>query len=251
MRTFLVLLPIFILVFGFFIHRFGGRKELLKMDLVQFIYAFIITPTILIWIKTAVFFNLNNTVGINDPEDKFLVDTIITTISFFIYAFVVIHSLTKTFAIRKNRDPLFDVFEHAEYFHLWLSHLVTYSGALLIIFSLGILNIFSPLLLSQSLINLYVGIAAGILLGLLFYQALRTYRVEKQARFDRVMKLQIYFYTFILVVAYIIFKPKYSPQFSMYWCTSVFYFLSVVLSQMLIRSRKRFQSQLGVIKKKH
>ena len=31
MRTFLVLLPIFILVFGFFIHRFGGRKELLKM----------------------------------------------------------------------------------------------------------------------------------------------------------------------------------------------------------------------------
>jgi len=243
MKTFLVLLPILILIFGFLIYRFNGRKELLRMDLVQFIYAFIITPTILIWIKTVVFFNLNNAVGISDPEDKFLIDTVLTTIALFIYAFVVIHSLTKTFAVRKNKDPLFDVFEHAEYFHLWLSHLVIYSGTLLIMFILGVLNIFSPLLISQSLISLYLGITAGILLSSLFYRSLWVYKVEKRAKFDRVLKLQMYFYTFMLVVAYIIFRPKYSPQFSMYWCTSVFYIFLVIFSQMLKRGKNKLQYQ--------
>ena len=243
MKTFLVLLPIFTILLGFFIYRFGGRKELLKMDLVQFIYAFIITPTILIWIKTVVFLNLNNAVGINDPEDKFVVDTILTTFSFYLYAFIVMHSLTKTFAIKKDKDPLFDVFAHAEYFHLWLSHLVTYSGALFLIFALGVLNIFSPLLIQQSAINIFISFAIGILLSYLFYRAIWGYKIEERAKFDRVIKLQIYLYTFMLVVAYIIFKPKYSASFSMYWCTSVFYIFSVAFSQILRRSEKKHQLQ--------
>jgi len=243
MKTFLVLLPVLILIFGFYMYRFSGRKELMKMDLVQFVNAFVITPTIIIWIKTVVFFSLSNNNIINDPEDKFFIDTLITTISLFLYAFIVMHSLTKTFALNKKKDPLFDTFEHAEYFHLWLSHLMTYSGSLIIVLILGILNLFSPLPYFQSGINLYIGIAAGFIFSILFYEALRTFRVEKQRRFDRLMKLQIYVYTFLLTLTYILFKPRFSPQYSMYWGTIIFYIFSVVFLQFLQRSKGNNKTQ--------
>jgi len=244
MKAFLMLLPIGILVTGFLIYRFVGKKELLKMDLVQFIYAFIITPTLIIWIKTVVFYNLNSA-GIYDQEDKFFVDTLITVVLLFFFAFMVIHSLTKTFAIKKNKDPLFNVFEHTEYFHMWLSHLATLSTALLTMFIVGNLNIFFPLLSLQANINLYLGIAVGILFGFLFYQVLFVNKVEKQQKFDRVMKLQTYIYTFLIVTAYIIFRPKFDPAYSIYWCTVLFFVSSATFSQNLIRSRKKHPNHTG------
>jgi len=215
------------------------------MDLVQFIYAFFLTPTMLIWIKTVVFFNLESGLNITDQEDKFLIDTIITTLSFFIYAFVVIHSLTKTFAIKKAKDPLVDIFEHSEYFHLWLSHIVTYSSGLLIILSMGVINMYKPILIFSNKSNLYLGIAIGLVLSLLFYYALAIYKVESQKRFDRVMKLQIYLYTFGLMTGYLIFRPKYSPQYTLFWCSIMFFIGTTALSQVLKRTRKKQLHQIN------
>jgi hypothetical protein len=101
-------------------------------------------------------------------------------------------------------------------------------------------ELFSPLLLFQSKASLYVGTAIGFILCVLFYMAFWNYKVEKREKFDRIIKLQIYLYTFGLVVAYFIFKPKYSPQFTMYWCTAAFYIFSVIFSQTLKRSQKKY-----------
>lgn len=239
MKIFLVLSPVIVLLFGIFIYRFNGRRELMRMDLVQFIYTFVVAPSLLIWIKSVVFLNLNSTVGIVDPEDKFIIDTILTTISFFIYAFLVMHSLTKTFAIKKKKDPLFDIFEHTEYFHKSLTHLATYSGMILIFFLLGCLNVFSPLLVPDKPTDLYVGIFAGLLLGLIFYIINRISKDENHARFSRIMNLEIYFYTFALIVVYTVFRPRYSSQYAMYWSTTSFFMFSTVSSQIMKRYGKR------------
>ena len=149
------------------------------------------------------------------------------------------HSLTKSFAVKKNKDPLFDVFEHAEYFHKSLTHLATYSGMLLLIFVFGCLNIFFPLLVTKSFGDLYIGIFAGMLLALIFYIFNRISKDENRKRFDRIMNLEIYFYTFTLVVVYTIFRPKYASEYAMYWSTTSFFISSAVSSQILNSRRRR------------
>lgn len=237
MKIFFIFLPAIIVATGLFMHRLSGRKELLKMDLVQFIYAFILTPTVLIWLKIVVFFNVCSELNITDVEDKFFIDTAITTIFLFIYAFVVIHSLTKTFAMKKSKDPLFDILEHSEYFHLWLSHIVTYSSALLLLFIPGFLNVFFPFRLLVNKSNLNISILMGIIFSAAFYYALWTYKVAEQHKFDRVMKLQVYIYTFILLTTYLISRPKYSPQYIIFWCSVIFFVISTISTQFLRRKQ--------------
>lgn len=239
MRMFLTFLPIVILITAVLISRFNGRRELLKMDLVQFIYAFVLTPTILIWIKTVVFLNMDKELGVIDLEDKFLIDTIITITSFFIYAFVVIHSLTKTFAIRKSKDPLFDIFARSEYLHLWLSHVVIYSSGLLVVLFVGGLNIFFPITLILQKSTLHLGITIGIILSLVFYYAIWSYRTAEPKNFDRVMKLQIYIYTFLLLAVYTILRPEFSPQFTLFWSSAIFFVSTAALSQTLKRGNAK------------
>jgi hypothetical protein len=133
----------------------------------------VVAPIIIIWVKTVIFYNLKNEIGlIIDTEDAFLIDTVVTSVSLYIYSFVVIHSLTKSFQIKKEKDPLFDVFNRSEYFHLWLSHIVTYSGILLIMLSLALLNLFSPITPLTNKIGLYTAIFIGAILGFLFYYAM-------------------------------------------------------------------------------
>ena len=238
MRILLNLLPIIILIFGFFIYRFNGRKELLKMDLVQFIYAFVLAPAIIIWTKTVVFFSIDNLLGITDVETKFLIDSIITTIAFFFYGFMVIHSLTKSFEIKKSRDPLFDIFEHSEYLHLWLSHIVIYSGWLVVTFVLGILNIIFPFELRENSLNPTVLVLIGFVLSLLFKHALG---IVKEENFGRVMKLQVYTGTFALIVVYILIRPQYSAQFSAFWAATMFFISTAIATQDFRKRRKKQQ----------
>lgn len=202
------------------------------MDLVQFIYAFVLTPTIFIWLKTVIFFNLGNDLGVVlDYEDRFVIDTFVTAIMLVIYAFTVIHSLTKTFEIKKKKDPLFDLFEHSEYFHLWLSHIVTYSGALILFLFLGIINIFFPMVFFVKSINLYAFVVVGIIFSMLFTFAVDIYKVEGKDKFARVIKLQTYLYTFFLLVIYLFERPKYLPQHSIFWFCAAFFVGCVLLSQ--------------------
>lgn len=234
MRFTLTFILVILLLLVPLIWRFSGRKELMKMDLVQFLYAFVISPAIFIWVKTALFFNLKQELGIS-VNDSYWIDTTLTVIFLYIYSFVVIHSLTKSFQIKKVKDPLFDVFEHSEYFHLWLSHLIVYSGGLLLMFLLGELNTFIPITLVSTKFALYLGIVIGILFGLIFYFGMLSYKVEKQKSFDRVMKFQAYFYTFIVLVNYFIFDITFSPANTIFWCSTFFFVTSTVSIQLLKR----------------
>jgi uncharacterized membrane protein YcaP (DUF421 family) len=58
MRTVFILFPFILMAIGLLIFKFNGKKDLMKMDVVQFFYAFVLTPTIFIWLKTVVFINL-------------------------------------------------------------------------------------------------------------------------------------------------------------------------------------------------
>jgi hypothetical protein len=235
MRLSVTLLLIFLLLSLPITWRFSGRKELMKMDLVQFLYAFVIAPAIFIWVKTALFFNLRHELGVS-INDAFWIDTALTMLALYIYSFVVIHSLTKSFQIKRTKDPLFDLFERSEYFHLWLSHLVVYSGALLTMLFLGMLNLFFPITLISSRPALYLGILIGILIGGIVYWAILVYRVEKQKSFDRIMKFQVYIYTFVILVAYLIADPKFRPSYTVFW-SSVFFFVTTAISLQFLKRK--------------
>ncbi len=233
MRLTLVFLLIVLLLLIPLTYRFSGRKELMKMDFVQFLYAFVLTPAIIIWVKTALFFNLRHELGVS-INDTYWIDTALTVIALYTYSFVVIHSLTKSFQIKKSKDPLFDVFEHSEYFHLWLSHLVVYSGALLVMLFLGELNLFFPISIISSKLALYLGIIIGILCGAMFYWGVWINKIEKQKSFDRIMKFQVYIYTFIILVTYLIADPKFKPPYTAFWC-SVFFFVTSATSLQFLK----------------
>ena len=237
MKLIVAIIPILILLTGVLIYRFNGRKELLKMDLVQFIYAFILTPTMVLWVKTVVFLNLKKEQNLYSSEDMFLVDTIITTISLIVFGFVVIHSLTKTFSLKKQKDPLIDIFEHSEYFHLWLSHLVTYSGGLFIMLLVGLANLVAPIILFTSKQGLIIGSISGVFLSLIFHHLIKI--IEDQRKFDLVMKFQVYISTVTLMLAYLIFRPEYETKYTMFWCSIMFFLGATVVSRMLPKTRAR------------
>lgn len=219
------------------------------MDLVQFLYAFVLTPAVIIWIKTIVFFNLKNELGVSlGIEDTFLIDTVLTLISLYIFSFVVIHSLTKSFQIKKDQDPLFDVFSRSEYFHLWLSHLITYSGGLLLMLFLALLNLFIPLVTISNKVGLHLALAIGVVLGILFFYAMLIYKVKGETRFDRVIKLQIYLYTLVLLTFYLAVRPDYSVNYAMFWCSAFFFVTAAISSQALRRGRKKHQTQVSLFR---
>jgi uncharacterized membrane protein (DUF485 family) len=230
-----VFFPVFAVTLGFLIRVFSGRKELLRMDMVQFFYAFVLTPSVIIWIKTVVFYILKKEIGNLNVDDIFIIDTVLTLVSLYIFSFVVIHSLTKTFQIKMDKDPLFDIFKHSEYFHLWLSHLITYSGGLLLMLLLGFLNLFVPLTTMVSKNSLYIGLVMGVVLAGLFYIAMFLYRVKEQKKFDKVIKIQVYFCTLIILTCYFIIKLEYSPKYSLFWSSILFFVSSAVFLQMLRR----------------
>ena len=239
MKILLTLFPVLIIALGFFTLRFNGRKELLRMDLVQFLHAFVFTPAVIIWVKTVVFSNLKVYLGESlSVEDLFLVDNILTLISLYIFSFVVIHSLTKSFQLKREKDILFDLFSHSEYFHFWLSHLITYSGGLVLMMVLGVLNLFVPLTELLTKKWLYIAVFVGILFGVLFYVAMFLYRVKEQKKFDRVMKLQLYIHSLIILTLYFVVRPGYSEEYAMFWCSSIFFISSTVFMQFLRRGRK-------------
>lgn len=228
--------PVLIVCMGFIIRTFSGKRELLRMDMVQFFYAFVLTPAVIIWIKTVVFYILKKETGHLNVDDIFIIDSALTLVSLYIFSFVVIHSLTKTFQIKMDKDPLFDIFNHSEYFHLWLSHMITYSGGLLLMLLLGLLNLFIPLTTMIGKTSLYIGLVMGILLGGLFYIAMYLYRVKEQRKFDRVIKLQLYVHTSVILSSYFILKPDFSPTYFMFWCAALFFVSSAGLLQVLKRN---------------
>lgn len=237
MNILLFTIPLIALASGLAIYHRNGRREILKFDLVQFIYAFVLAPILFVWLKTFLFIILRNELGITiSITNLFVWDTVFSLIFMVVYASVVIHSLTKSFENKRYKDPLFDVFQHSESIHLWVSHTATYAGVMMLLTLVSIINIFFPLYLQLNKLQFYLLLSSGVLLGGLGL-AIIWLSIFKE-KFWLVNKLLFGLFFIIHVLAYYFLKPSFNADHAMYWIIFSTFTTTVVLAFGLEKSDK-------------
>lgn len=220
------------------LYKYNGKKELFRMDLVQFVYGFVILPLLFIWMKSFVYYLLREELALGlSPRELFLIDTGMSTLFLYVYAFVVIHSLTKTLNLKYYSDPLYDIFQHTEYYHVWLSHVVMYVGGMSLMSLLGIINVFIPLAGDLTRLDILSVIGFGLLSGVLMFVGIWLSDPE-HPNFMRLMKLAISFFFVIHVVIYFAFNPTLRAQYSLYWFTFLNFLVGTLCSLFFERSDK-------------
>lgn len=221
-------------------YRFQGKKQVLRFDIVQFFYAFVFAPLLYVWFKTFLYVVLKNQLGASlTPNELFVIDTVFSVLFLFFYAFIAMHSLTKTFWLNNAKDPLYDVFVHSEYIHLWLAHIVMIIGGMMLISFLGIANLFFPLNIQNSDLGRIFLVVMGIICGALaFLGVLMTDPKLETGYFLRVMKLAFGAFFSLYVILYFIFSPPFSTSLSLYWWSFFLFATTVCLSFFTYRSKK-------------
>ncbi|HYD35057.1 MAG TPA: hypothetical protein VD999_03230 [Vitreimonas sp.] len=234
----LVMVPIWGLLSAVYIYRLNGRRDFLRMDMVQFFYGFVLFPILYIWLKTLLFTvarkELGNTLS---QGELFTIDTIFSVVFLYIYSFAVIHSLTATFKLKKVKDPLYDLFLHSEYFHLWLSHLVIYIGGAVLMCVFSLINLLVPFtsILPQPLF--WMGIGVSIILGLFGYIGIWMSNPH-QGNFMRIMKLWMAAGVLFHIFLYFVRNPDFNSRFALYWFSSAFFSTLAVSGALIERSRR-------------
>jgi len=236
---FLLFIPILALVSAVYVYKDTGKRNFLRMDLVQFFYAFILSPLVFVWGKSFLFFLLKNEVNVSlSTLDIFIFDTIFSILAFYVFSFVVVHSITKTFELQTKKDPLYNVFEHSEYYHLWLSHLVIYAGIMLFATALSLINVFIPLQIFLNKFYFHLSLLFSSMSGVLAFAALWFYETE-DANFMRLMKLLMGVILIIHFAIYFIFDPQFNSQFIFYWAMFVLFLTAVVVAVFAERPEKK------------
>jgi hypothetical protein len=219
MKYFLLLIPLFTSIFGIIIYKIQDKKlEIFKLDLVQFVYLFILAPTLYVWMKSFLFYIVRNELDLRlSVTDLFVIDTTFSVLAFIIMAAIAIHSLTKTFKLKRQFDPLFDIFHLSEYFHLWWTHIVIWGGAMLLATFVSISNVLIPFeVINASKTQFYSLLFVGFLSGLLTFFALWM-SDAKQGNFMRMMKLFLAFFIMIHILIYFVFEPAFNMTNAGYW----------------------------------
>jgi hypothetical protein len=218
-------------------YRFTGKHELMKMDLVQFVYAFVITPVMYIWLKIFLFYVLRPELNLRlSLGEIFLLDGVFTLLFLYVFAFVVIHSLTKTFGLRKDDNPRYNLFADSEYYHQLLSHVAVYCGAGLLFLLVGLVNIFIPFPIVGPLWWMYCIALFGFVGGGLGLAAIWMYETPDR-RFYRLMKLFAGIMFVVEVWIFIIASPSFTLSYSVFWFMFSCYFSLAVLSLVADRPR--------------
>lgn len=234
----LLAIPLLALVSALFLYRHNGKREFLKFDVVQFIYSFIITPILFLWLKSFLFFILRSELDLHlSVNDLFVFDSIFSLGFLYVYAFIVIHSLTKSFKMKMLQDPLYDLFHHSEYFHLWLSHVIMFGGALTLITLFSVINSVMPLPLVANKLQFYSLLLAGLFGGVGNFLVVWLSNPQ-QGNFMRIMKLLFAACFFIQVLVYFLLDPPFTAPHVFYWMTLLMSTVLVVLSLFFHRSRK-------------
>lgn len=229
MKVVIGLIPLLAILAGVLVYNQNGKREILRFDMVQFFYAFILIPTVYVWFKGFLFILLKNELGnIISPNELFIWDTIFSVLFLFISAFVVIHSLTKSFELKRKKDPLYDLFEHSEYYHLWVSHTIVFVGAMILSTVISGFNLWLDfnLHIPQSVFYLIL-----LTTPMLAAAAFKAFMISDfgDFRFLKLMKLFVGFFFLIHGVLFIILEPAFSGEKIMYWyTTNVFGFLSFI-----------------------
>jgi hypothetical protein len=246
----LIIIPIATFVIAFLLYRHVGKREFMRLDIVQFLYAFVIIPIAFVWMKAFILYFARNEIGapINDTQ-LFVLDSAFSVIFLYLSSFVAIHSLTKTFEIQAQRDPLYDIIEHAEKFHLWISHTSMYFLVMLLFVMLGLMNIYFPLAVNMSKNAFLAFLFLGYLAGILGYASISLSNFTEKA-FMRLMKLGFGFGFSALVTMYFVFDPKFSASYVMYWFV-LMSFSSLVASSFFIERSDRLKGYINRFHHKH
>lgn len=228
MIVFLFLLPLLAIVSASILYRHNGKHEIMKFDLVQFVYAFVLMPLVFVWMKSFIFVSFKQQLNLGlSVTELFVVDTVFSTMFLFISAFVVIHSLTKSFDLRRVRDPLYDIFSHSEFFHQMLSHLAIYMGVALMMTGFALINLWVPFEIEIEHAAFYGVMGLAFLTGIVGFLAIWKYEAPS-AMFMRIMKLLIGFCFVLHGIGYLVSDVSFKPTYSAYWFSS-FAFLAMVM----------------------
>lgn len=246
----LFLVPTFAILSSLYLYQHTGKREILRFDLVQFVYAFILAPIVYVWFKSFLFVFLVSELNLHlSVTDLFIADTIFTIIFLYVFAFLVIHSLTKSFELKRLRDPFYDIFQHSEFFHLITSHVILYFGLVLLITIISTVNVFIPLEVANNMLVFSVAMALGFLVGVLIYTGLLLTDDEFDIRYPRFeMFVELLFIVFFIynIGLYFYFRPSFDLEYIMYWFVFMvlggFITGSLVLdrSEKIVRRLKKF-----------
>ena len=247
MTVVLFIIPVLAMVGALVLYRHNGKRELLSFDVVQFFYAFIISPLLFVWAKSFLFFLLTSELRLPlSTRQLFLIDSLFSVGFLYIFAFAVIHSLTKSFNLKKSRDPLIDLFEHSEYLHLWLSHLVIYIGGMVVITFLALTNIFFPIDVPVAKPVFYGINLAGVLAGAGAYAGVMLSDPE-QDHFMLIMKTVAGLLSTVFIAVYFVLRPSFSAEYGLFWFSMMTFLTGSVLALFTERSG-RTQSLLDKFK---
>ncbi len=232
MISFLFLIPLLAIGTSIGIYQLNGKKEVLKLDLVQFFYAFVLAPILFVWTKSVLFFILNSEVTISLTDGEiFLFDTMYSTLFIYVFAFIVMHSLTKSINLKVGRDPFHDIFKHSEYFHLWISHVVAFLGIAVLVSILGLVNSIFPLELALSHYFVYGFSVSGFLSGLgIFLGIWLSDPKQERADFMRLMKIMYGVFLILHIIFYFVFSPGFDTSHAIYWSSSSLFAAFVICS---------------------
>lgn len=238
----LFLVPLLAIGAAAYLYQHTGKREFLKFDLVQFVYAFVLTPIVYIWLKSFLFVFLVRELNLSlTVTDLFLADTAYTVIFLFFYAFLVIHSLTKSFELKRSRDPLYDLFQHSEFFHMLTSHIAIYVGVVILISVLSTVNVFIPLEFPSNTIAFYGALFFGFLIGLFIYIGILLTDDDfeiKHPRFEMFIEL-VYASFFIYHIAlFFYFRPAFNMSEVVFWFMFMILGGFILCSYVLERSER-------------
>lgn len=218
MKTLLLSIPFITTIFGIYIYKFqDGKREIFRLDLAQFFYLFVLGPALFVWMKSFLFFLLRSELELGlSATELFVVDTIFSLVAFFVFVALSIHSLTKTFRLKRMYDPKFDLFHLSEYFHLWWSHIAIWLGGLVLISFFSILDLFFPFLLITPKWQFYATLGLGSTFGLISFVAVWM-SDPQQGNFMRLMKILFGLFFLVHVVLYFVMDPVFNMTDGIYW----------------------------------
>lgn len=238
MIIFVLLIPLLTLVSALFLYQHNGKRQILRFDLVQFIYAFVMAPALFIWLKSFLFFLVRNELDLRlSVTNLFVLDSVFSALFLYVYAFIVIHSLTKSFKMRKLVDPLYDMFHHSEYFHLWLSHIIIYGGGLMLFTVLSLVNTWIPVAFGLTQSQFYGLLLVSVVLGVGAFASVWLSN-PLQGNFMRLMKLFFALSFLSQVLAYFILDPSFRPDYVMYWMMLIVSATLILCSLVFHRSER-------------
>lgn len=239
MHLLLLIIPLAAVISATVLYQKTGKRDFLKLDLVQFVYAFVLAPLTLVWMKSFIYYLLRQEIDLRFSMDEiFLVDSVFSVLAMFVYAFIVIHSITKSFELKRYSDPLYDVFTHSESLHLWISHTALYLGTMALFTTVSLFNAYFPLEIMMPKVIYYLFLGFSFMAGVSGFAGIWMSNFTDKVTFLRLMKLGIALAFILHVVVYFLVDPSFNPNQIVYWMMFMSFLAMTICAYIFERSER-------------